>query len=68
MNDRPLTYASTDIEDEEAPTPSHLLKGRRITLLPHSGDIVLVNEDKPGIDWKLVVIEHVITLSKEKIL
>ncbi|XP_068705292.1 uncharacterized protein [Montipora foliosa] len=35
LNDRPLTYVSSDIKDAEALTPSHLLYGRRITSLPH---------------------------------
>ena len=30
-----LTYVSSDIKDEEALTPAHLLNGRRITSLPH---------------------------------
>jgi hypothetical protein len=35
LNDQPLTYVSTDINDKEALTPSHLLNGRRITSLLH---------------------------------
>ena len=35
LNDRPLTYVSSDIKDAEALTPSHLLYGRQITSLPH---------------------------------
>ena len=35
LNDRLLTYVSSDIKDEEALTPARLLNGRRITSIPH---------------------------------
>ena len=35
LNDRPLTYVSSELDDEEPLTPSHLLYDRRITYLPH---------------------------------
>jgi hypothetical protein len=34
LNDRPITFVSSDINDEEPLTLSHLLYGRRITSLP----------------------------------
>ena len=42
LNDRPLTYVSSDINDAETLTPSHLLYGRRITSLPY----LLVGSDE----------------------
>ena len=35
LNNRPLTYASSDINDPQPITPAHLLYGRTITSLPH---------------------------------
>ena len=35
LNDRPLTYVSSDVNDIELLTPAHLLYGRRITSLPY---------------------------------
>ena len=36
MNDRPLTYVTSEAADPEPLTPAHLLYGRRITTLPYN--------------------------------
>ncbi|XP_006815926.1 uncharacterized protein LOC102805761 [Saccoglossus kowalevskii] len=35
LNDRPITYVSGDIDDATPLTPSHLLHGRQMTILPY---------------------------------
>ena len=34
LNDRPLTYTFSELEEMDPLTPAHLLYGRRITSLP----------------------------------
>ena len=36
LNDRPLTYVNSDLQDPQPLTPSHLLYGWRIQQAPHS--------------------------------
>ena len=121
LNDRPLTYVSSNFDDPEPLTPSHLLYGRRVRLVPYpfnnpdelddpdyldadnmrktvnkqtrlieqfwtrwrreyltslrqfnqtsghnkqvirQGDVVIVHDDKPRTQWRLAVVETLIT-------
>ena len=121
LNDRPLTYISSDTQDAEPLTPANLLYGRKIITLPYAqveddeledltfgedsqikrrakllaltlkhfrckwkheyltalreshkasgnnnqtikvGDIVLIHDDMPRINWRLAIIEELIT-------
>jgi len=36
MNDRPLTYVHSDLQDPQPLTPAHLLYGRRLQQAPHT--------------------------------
>ena len=47
LNDRPLTYVSSDSNDPQPLTPSHLLYGRRIITLPYE----LVTEELGDSDY-----------------
>lgn len=122
LNDRPLTYVSSDNSDPEPLTPSHLLYGRRIQSIPcplddpgeiedptyisgdnmrkrldrrgklirdfwsrwkreyltslrefnrlkvlgsnkqiiKKGDVVIIHDDKPRLQWKLAIVENLI--------
>ena len=45
MNDRSLSYVTSDASDQEPLTPAHLLYGRRITSLPHQEDVPVPQTD-----------------------
>lgn len=49
LNDRLITYVSSDIGDEEPLTPSNLFYGRRITSLPF--DHGITSEDLTDLDY-----------------
>ena len=48
LNDRPLTHISTEADELELVTPSHLLYGRKIVSLPHP---TVEEEDITGPDY-----------------
>lgn len=48
LNDRPITYVSSDCVDEEPLTPSHLLSRRKITSLPYP----MVDDDPSDPDYE----------------
>ena len=48
LNDRPITYVSSDLNEPEPLTPSHLLCGRRLTCLPYpQKDIKNIYDTEP---------------------
>ena len=51
LNDRPLTYTSSDIDDPQPLTPAHLLYGRKIIRLPHE-----CHDDGPRVNWRLAIV------------
>ena len=53
LNDRPLTYISSDIQDDTPLTPAHLLYGRRITSLPYQANGDEIDDPTYGDDSEL---------------
>jgi len=50
LNNRPLTYTSSDLSDPVPLTPAHLLYGRSITRLPHDYDSTDLSDPDYGQD------------------
>ena len=50
LNNRPLTYVSSDYADPEALTPAHLIYGRRIQCIPHTLEDTEEMMDPPHMD------------------
>ena len=50
LNNRPLTYVSSDLTDPEALTPAHLIYGRRIQSVPHTLEDTEEIMDPPYMD------------------
>ena len=53
LNDRPLTYLSSEVQDDTPLTPSHLLYRRRITSLPYSDNAGELEDPNFGGDSNL---------------
>ena len=49
LNDRPLTYLSSDITDPQPLTPSHLIYGQRIVMLPH---LMCEDDEMTDVDYQ----------------
>ncbi|XP_071161008.1 uncharacterized protein [Mytilus edulis] len=63
INDRPITYVSSDIRDPEPLTPSHLLQGRRLSQENNSDSEVQYSnfdftEANKRFNHKVTLIEH----------
>ncbi len=52
VNNRPLTYTSSDIDEIEPITPNHLIFGREIKLVPWDNNVDLNEEFDPSIGTK----------------
>jgi hypothetical protein len=66
LNDRPLTYSSSDINDLDALTPSHLMYGFRLTTLPSPHDDVDLKDelylDRPILTRRQANLAHLLDL------
>jgi hypothetical protein len=65
LNDRPLTYVSSDPLDEDPLTPSHFLYGRRVTSPTIPDDMPTLIHDNPThesvkrlANFKSIILQH----------
>ena len=58
LNDRPLTYVSSDITDPEALTAAHLIYGRRILFVPNTTEEIIDPTYMSGWDVRKQVDTH----------